>query len=98
MHATAAPQVPFAEPDSTPLPLHCFCPGEHVPVQTPPMHVWLVQATGAPQVPAATQVCTPLPEHCVEPGEHATQALFKHAGVEPEHVDCVCQLPPASHA
>jgi hypothetical protein len=35
-------------------------------------------------------------EHCVDPGAHATHALFQHAGVAPEHVTIVCQLPVAS--
>src|SRR6185437_7545857 len=81
----------------TPLPLHFVWPGAQTPVHTPLMHVWFVQAAGEPHVPVALQVCTPLPRHWVAPGVHATHMLLKHAGVEPEHVTCVAQLPVASH-
>jgi hypothetical protein len=57
----------------------------------------LEHAAALPQVSAALHVSTPLPEHWVAPGVHATQALFQHAGVAPEHVVCVCQPPDVVH-
>jgi hypothetical protein len=96
MHAAGAPHVPLLQV-WTALPLHCVWPGAHIPVQTPPMHVWLVHPTGAPHDPAALHVCMLLPEHCVVAGEHATQPLFTQAGVAPEHVVWVCHVPLAVH-
>ena len=95
--ATAEPHVPLEVQVCTPLPLHCVCPGAHTPAQLPETHVWFTHATAAPQVPLALQVSSPLPTHCVEPGVHARHSLFQHAGVAPEHVAWVCQLPVASH-
>ena len=57
------------------------------------MHVWLAQAVAAPQVPVALHVSVLLPTHCFEAGEHVTQALPRQAGVVPEHVTCVTQVP-----
>ena len=61
------------------------------------MHVLFVHATGGPQLPPAPHVSTALPAHWVVVGEHATQVLLRHAGVAPEHVACVCQVPVAVH-
>ena len=95
--ATGAPHVPLAVHDWTLFPEHCVWPGAQTPVHTPLMHVSFVHAAGAPQLPLPLQVCTPFPRHCVAPGEQATHALFKHAGVDPEQVVCVCQVPVAVH-
>jgi hypothetical protein len=101
-HGAAVHAVPLTQPPPAPhvcgvLPLHRAWPGAHEPVQTPPVQVWLVHAAGLPHDPASLQVSTPLPEHVVAGGEHATQALFKQAGVAPEHVVSVCQVPPSAH-
>ena len=61
------------------------------------MHVWLLHATGAPQLPVVLHVCKLLPVHWVAPGEHVTQVLFRHTGVAPAQVVCVCQVPEAVH-
>jgi hypothetical protein len=97
VQVTGEPHAPALLQVCTPLPLHCVCPGAQTPRQTPPMHVWLVHATATPHVPFAPQVCTPFPEHWTAPGLHSTQALLKQTGVDPEHADCVFQLPLASH-
>jgi hypothetical protein len=68
-HATGALQLAVTSHVWTPLPEHCFWPGVHVPVQTPPLHDWL-HAAAEPQLPFAPHVSTPLAEHCVAPGTH----------------------------
>jgi hypothetical protein len=95
MHGVAAPHVPVAVQAETPFAWHSVWPGAHVPVQTPPTHVWFTQATGAPHTPLSVQVCTPLFEHWIAPGAQTVHAPFQHTGVDPAHVVWLCQLPAA---
>jgi hypothetical protein len=89
---TPVPHWPSALHDCTPLlPLHCVWPGAHTPMHAPLLHVWFTHAVGEPQLPLVLHVSMPLFTHWSEPGVHATQTLFQHAGVPPEHVVCVCQ-------
>jgi hypothetical protein len=81
------------------LPLHCVWFGAHMPVHAPLMHVWSMHENGEPQLPASPHVSKLLPVivHWLVAGEQATQVLSRHAGVEPEHIVCVCQPPDALH-
>jgi hypothetical protein len=97
VQGTAVPHVPLEVHDSTALPLHFVWPGAHTPVQAPLLHVWSTHATPEPQAPASLHVSRLLLVHWVELGEHVTHVPLRHAGVVPEHVVCVCQLPDALH-
>jgi hypothetical protein len=100
-HVPVDEQVWVSVPQS-PQGTGLVCPGAHVPVHAPPVHVWFVQATGCPHWPFVPHVCTPLPEHCTwfgvqtpeqAPLEHMPLA---HATGLPHAPDThVCTAPPA---
>jgi hypothetical protein len=66
-------------------------------VQLPPLHVWSEHALVGPHAPASPHVSVLLPTHAFVAGAHATHVLFKHTGVRPEHVVCVCHVPLVPH-
>lgn len=61
------------------------------------MHVWFEHAVAVPHAPAALHVSVLFPTHVFVVGAHATHVLFRHTGVPPEQVVCVCHAPVALH-
>ncbi len=70
MQLTAAPHCPFEPQVWTPLPEHCVLPGEHEPVQAPPLQTLGQSDPLICQVPEPSHVCGCCALHCIAPGVH----------------------------
>jgi hypothetical protein len=100
VHGTGVvPQVPVLHVTTPLLPRgsHSVWFGAQSPVQLPLRHVWSEHAFVAPHAPASPHASVLFPTHAFVVGAHATHVLFRHTGVVPAHVVCVCHVPFEPH-
>jgi hypothetical protein len=96
-HGIAMLHWPAPSHVCTPLFMHCVCPIVQTPAHPVLVHVWFVHVVSGPQAPSREHTWSEFPTHWLALGEQATQAPFKHTGMEPEQVTMLCQLPVESH-